>query len=306
MTCYYPTVAWQSFSRNSSGKSEILFKSPSGDGFKEIRLPCSRCIGCRLERSRQWAIRCMHEASLWPSNCFITLTYAPEHLPIDVSLDVDHFQRFMKRLRKRFETYDIKTRKLNPIRFYHCGEYGEQGGRPHYHACLFNVDFPDKTLWMRSNGNNVYRSAILESLWPYGFSSIGSLTFQSAGYVARYIMKKQLGKNADEHYFDPYTGVIKRPEYTTMSRRPGIAAHWVEKYSTDVYPRDFVLANGRKMPPPRYYDKLVEKFNPNLWASVFEQRDIIRSSPLDNPNQPSLESKRLNAEARLKQLKRSI
>ena len=118
---------------------------------------------------------------MYDDNCFITLTYSNQHIPADGSLDVRVFQKFMKRLRKRFG---------DGIRFYHCGEYGSLLGRPHYHACLFNFDFPDKYLWKENNGQKLYRSPSLEELWPYGYSSIGTVTFESAAYVARYILKR--------------------------------------------------------------------------------------------------------------------
>lgn len=308
MTCYTPLSAWQSIARNSEGKSELVFKEPKGWDYKPIKIPCSRCIGCRLERSRQWAVRCMHEASLYSSNCFITLTFDAQHLPDDMSLDVDVFQRFMKRLRKRFSGIDEVVGDdglvSKPIRFYHCGEYGEQFGRPHYHACIFNFDFDDKYVWKVSNGYPLYRSPALEELWPYGYSSVGAVTYESAGYVARYILKKVLGKGADDHYFDPSTGVYKRPEYTTMSRRPGIAAGWFKKYGSDVFPRDSVLVNGSMQRVPRYYDTLCERFNPELWFDVKCEREA--KNVFDNTERPSLDSQRRVREAQIKRLVRSV
>jgi hypothetical protein len=220
MPCYKPLEAWYSKDVNPSGRRGIVFNpSLALQRDDPINISCGQCIGCRLERSRQWAIRCMHEASLHEENSFITLTFSPEHLVArdnPWSLDVRDWQLFMKRLRKR-------TGKK--IRFYHCGEYGELHKRPHYHACLFGYDFPDKRLWRVVNGQRLYTSYFLQELWPYGFSTIGTVTFESAAYVARYIMKKVSGKNADDYYqwFDDETGEIfdRHPEYTTMSRRPG-------------------------------------------------------------------------------------
>ena len=151
-------------------------------------VPCGQCIGCRLERSRQWAIRCVHEASLHTDNCFITLTYSPDCLPSDGSLNHDDFQKFFKRLRKH-----IAPKK---IRYYMCGEYGEdlqqpsKLGRPHFHACLFGLDFDDKQLYIVRDDVKLYTSATLEKIWGKGFVTIGDVTFESAAYVARYIAKK--------------------------------------------------------------------------------------------------------------------
>lgn len=193
-----------------------------------------------------------------PENAFITLTYDQAHLPANGSLVLEHFQNFMKRLRKRHEP--------KKIRFFHCGEYGEKYGRPHYHAIIFNHDFEDKTPWKIINENQIFISSELSELWPWGFSSTGAVTFHSAAYVARYIMKKITGDQAESHYqIHPKTGEVlpqpRKPEYTTMSRRPGIGHAWLEKYGQDVKNGDHVIMNGHSMPPPRYYDKQFEVLN---------------------------------------------
>ncbi|AXH74125.1 MAG: replication initiator protein [Microviridae sp.] len=191
MPCFKPLDAWRDPS-NPSGKLIFSYNAKRcGSPAPDLKVPCGQCVGCRLERSRQWAIRCVHEASLHKKNCFITLTYNDEHLPENSSLDYRVFQLFMKRLRKKYG---------DNIRFYMCGEYGENFGRPHFHACLFNHDFSDKKLWKTVNKMPLFRSAELEELWPFGFSSIGSVTFESAAYVARYIMKKITGEAAEKHY----------------------------------------------------------------------------------------------------------
>lgn len=157
--------------------------SPNKLNHPELRLPCGQCVGCRLERSRQWALRCVHEASLHDSNLFVTLTYDDEHLPEFNSLYYPDFQKFMKRLRKKFSRENI--------RFYMCGEYGETTLRPHYHVILFNFDLPDRRLYRRSHsGDHLFTSEILTKIWGKGFCPFGNVTFQSAAYTARYIMKK--------------------------------------------------------------------------------------------------------------------
>jgi hypothetical protein len=189
----------------------------------------------------------MHEKS-----CFITLTFNQEELDKrsnPASVDVRDFQLFMKRLRKKHKN----------IRFFHCGEYGEQNKRPHYHALIFGYEFPDRKLWQTRNKQKYYRSEELEKLWPYGHVVIGEVTFTSCAYVARYIMKKQKGKNAEEHYFNKETGELIEPEYCTMSRKPGIGYDWFKKFKTDVYPNDYCVINGKKIRPPRYYDNLLSE-----------------------------------------------
>jgi len=209
----------------------------------------------------------MHEASLYDFNSFITLTYAEESCPR--SLVYRHFQLFMKRLRKEFPQ----------ARFYMCGEYGELYGRPHFHSCLFNVHFSDRYFWRTTpSGCRSYRSALLERLWPHGNAEIGDVTFESAAYVARYVMKKVTGKNADEHYqrFDPYTGEIYQvePEFTRMSLKPGIGFDFVRLYHAEMYPRDEVVMQGRKLPPPKYYDKIVEHLSSADIDSVRYSREL--------------------------------
>jgi len=222
-----------------------------------LDVPCGQCIGCRLERSRQWAIRCVHEASLYEKNCFITLTYSPENMPKDSSLVKRDFQLFMKKLRKRFGSR---------IRFFHCGEYGDLGGRPHYHACLFNFDFPDKEKQLLY-GRQVTVSKMLEQIWGKGYCVLGDVTFESAAYVARYITKKITGAKALEHYntIDYDTGEVlaeRLPEYTLMSRRPGIGADWFKQFHKEIYGYDSVVIKGREMKPPKFYDSKYELLNP--------------------------------------------
>lgn len=276
-----------------------------------VTVPCNQCIGCRLEYSRQWAVRCTHEASLWEHNCFITLTYDPKFLPPGGTLVKNHFQGFMK----RFRNYRIKEKldelklPLGPIvsrkgmanyygfrtynaflayvldrfnlvlRYYHCGEYGEKLGRPHYHACIFNFDFPDKIFTEKRNGFPVFKSELLEKLWGKGRCELGTVTFQSAAYVARYITKKINGPGSELKYMDiDYSsGEIlaqRIPEYTTMSRRPGIAKKWFEKYHKDVFPKDFVTIGGKRIKPPKFYDSQYELLSPDELQKIKALRKI--------------------------------
>ena len=266
MPCYKPLKGWYSRIRNESGKRSIVFKASQGYNDRPVSVPCGQCVGCRLERSRQWAMRCLNEASLYDCNCFITLTFSAECL-VDNSLHKEDFQKLMKRLRKRYGS---------GVRYFHCGEYGEKFQRPHHHACLFNFDFPDKELWTVRNGVRLYRSESLEKLWPFGFCTIGDVTFESAAYVARYIMKKVTGEKADDHY----NGRVR--EYITMSRRPGIGRAWIEQFKSDVYPSDAVVVRGDVIcKPPKYYDSLYELDEPKKMDIL--KRDRICTAK-DNPD----------------------
>lgn len=240
------------------------------DGSPTYR-PCGMCIGCKLEYSRQWAVRCTHESSLYKDNCFITLTYDDKNLPEDQSIHKSELQNFIKRLRKHCEP--------NKIRYYGCGEYGAQLGRPHYHLCLFNHNFNDRKIfryngptskfngkYRTGNNHSLYISKDLSKIWRKGFSTIGDMSFESAGYTARYCTKKITGKWQSDHYKE------KQPEFALMSRRPGIGTEWLKKYLTDVYPKDYHTLNGVKMRPSRFYDSIMEKIDKEKFEEIKQKR----------------------------------
>jgi hypothetical protein len=309
MACYKPLTAYLSGyqTNNATGKSfrRVSFKE-TDEHDRQVSLPCGQCVGCRLERSRQWATRCLHEAALHNDNCFITLTYDNENLPENGNLIHEEFQKFFKRLRE-FVWRKYATR----IRYYMAGEYGSAFGRPHFHACIFGHDFHDKKpfKWLAS-GSLIHTSQELEKLWPYGHSSVGNVTFESAAYVARYIMQKQTGKVDSNHYTycDLQTGELIKlnPEYNKMSLKPGIGADWYKKYKTDVYPHDYVEIRGQKCKPPRYYDNLYSKENPYEYDELLYKRE--KQAKL-NPEEKTLERlqvKETVTKAKLKKLKRTL
>ena len=247
MACFGPLDAWQLDS------GSIVFVE-RGQIRRALKLPCGRCIGCRQVRVRSWALRCMHEAKSHAASTFVTLTYDEEHYR--PGLDHTDWQRFMYRVRERF----------GPTRFFMCGEYGDLNLRPHFHGLLFGLDFEDRSVI----GSQLYRSASLERLWPYGFSTVGDVTFQSASYVARYSLKKVTGDLADVRYnrVDLRTGEVVQvaPEYGRMSLRPGLGDAWFRKYWREVYEaRDGVcMPGGKVVPAPRYYMKLLDSIDPEL------------------------------------------
>lgn len=274
MPCYRPIHGFRGHT-NANGKKPIVFSrrdatAPSfaTDIDRSVKLPCGQCIGCRLEKSRQWALRCVHEASLYENNCFITLTYDEENLPKNKSLNKNHFQNFIRSLRDKIR-YDASLEPKHRIfnahnspRYFHCGEYGDANQRPHYHAILFNFTFPDQVLFKRTDTGNIYESKILNETWQQGFCTLGAVTFESAAYVARYALKKINGPGADDHYGG------RTPEYTTMSRRPGIGRGWYEKFKSDTYPSDSVALRGKLMKPPAFYDKILSLDDPELFRQT--------------------------------------
>jgi len=206
----------------------------------------------------------------------------------------------MKRLRWEYKT--------QTIRYYMCGEYGENLQRPHYHACLFGIDFPDKELIKETEGNLLYSSDILENIWTHGFCSISEFSFETAAYVARYITKKITGEKAEHHYnqIHPITGeaIQLEPEYNNMSRRPGIAQDWYTKYIKDIYPSDFLIHKGNKISVPRYYDKLYE-FDGNDIESIKLQRKVKARKNRKNNSPERLAVREKIQHLRFKQLNRS-
>jgi hypothetical protein len=295
MPCYHPIPAYQ----GSDGKV-VFVERLHKDVVRRLELPCGQCVGCRLERSRQWAVRCVHEASCHESNCFLTLTYSDDFLPVSGSLVYRDFQLFMKRLRKRFSCFDVTLGVWVP-RFYMCGEYGDLNARPHFHACVFGFDFPDKVLFRRcGSGCDIFTSVICDGLWRKGFASVGSVTFESAAYVARYVMKKITGDEAVVHYGK------RVAEFCHMSLKPGIGGVWFDRWKTDVYPHDYVVVNGVKVRPPKYYDKRLTRLDSDTMALVSLSRDVSVRERFEDNSDERLAVKEVVQRARLRFLRRQL
>lgn len=319
MQCFKPLIAYR------AGNGEVVFQdnlARHGDT-QELKLPCGQCHGCRQRRAHDWAIRCMHEKQLHELNAYVTLTYADEHLPENGNLQHRDFQLFMKRLRKKFKGADI--------RYYMCGEYGDENKRPHFHAILFGIDFPDKTKFkikgarqeenkrgqissesiiQHSEPYTLYNSQVLEKLWGKGGCKIGAVTYQSAAYVARYIHQKITGQKATEHYTDtnPETGEIhlKQSEYNRMSTRPAIGKRWIEKFHTDVYPHGKVVFDGTETTAPRYYDKQFRKRDRKEALLLADDRKQAAALKAGDNTDARLKVKEQIALAKHSQLKRKL
>jgi len=285
-----------------------------------MEVACGQCLGCRLDRSRMWAMRISHEASLHKDtngNAFVTLTYDQDHIPQDWSLSApkldedgnqiesSHFQKFIKKLRKTTP---------NKIKYYAAGEYGNHCrhgidlekvgcplcnlGRPHYHACLFNISFDDLQPYKTERDRTYYTSPELTEIWGKGFVDVGKLEYQSAAYVARYIMKKINGVNAPDHYQNiGASGEITSltPEYATMSK--GIGKDWFKKYGSDVFPSDETPVPGQGVikTVPRYYENLYKIDNEEELEEIKEKRQDYKRR-----NWQEFESERLYSKYRVK------
>lgn len=306
MSCFHPLKAYLSKRENASGKRSLVFSIDEAISPVEFSLPCCKCIGCRVDRSLMWAVRCVHEASMHPCNCFITLTYDDEHLPKDGRLVRRDLQLFMKRFRKAI--YPTK------IRFFACGEYGSDKARPHFHACIFGYDFPDKILFRRRGDVNLYISPTLQTLWGLGYSTVGDVTFRSAAYIARYVLKKWVdeGLSGEELYeamvsFDDSVAaneVSRPPEFIAMSLRPAIGKDWFLKYHDDIVRTGHCVIDGHPVKVPDFYLKEWAKMD-DFGFTLARQKSVDYF--LANPKKSaSLQLGERKLKAKVKQLKREV
>ncbi|QCQ84580.1 replication initiator protein [Blackfly microvirus SF02] len=285
MVCYGPMRAYypkQEVYDAFQGKmvpnpeKKLVFRKDKSETGVGLKIPCGKCAGCRLEQSRQWAMRCMHEKKMHPGagSAFVTLTYDDKYLPKDYGLHKPDLQNFMKRLRNNRE---------NGLRFFACGEYGEKLQRPHYHILLFNTSFPDmkKNLNQRANQHDISTSAELSQLWPYGQNFIGEVTFDSCAYVARYISKKLASR---EIILADGRKLVRDPEFTCMSMRPGLGTAYYEKYGNEIHTHDSVVVRGYEVSPPRFYDEKLRKTDPARYEEIkkLRRRRIMKLSKADN------------------------
>lgn len=290
MPCYRPVTCW----KDPDG-GPISFHERKD--WREIAIPCSKCIGCRIMVRDGWAFRAYAESQMHSENCFLTLTYSPEFVPLDNSLNHRHWQLFAKKLRKR----------VGPFRFFMCGEYGEQFARPHYHALLFGFR-PDDLV--QSNGLYskfpIFESGLLSEVWGQGFVSVGEVSMQSARYCASYVTKKMSDKEWElsslSHHVDKYGEIHPRVQpYCKMSLKPGIGASWLEQYKSDVMVNDsIVLKGGQRMKVPRYFDELMELFDPDELEASKLRRTEAAGRFIENNTRKRLEVRETIAQAKLK------
>ena len=257
MSCLYPLKGWRA--RQPFGAFTLDRSASTG---QMLTLSCGHCVHCKMKKTREWALRSMHEAQMHDRSCMLTLTYNEASLPPFGELRHSHFQSFMKRYRKAvWKKYRVR------VKFFMCGEYGSNDQRPHYHALVFGFDHPEKYHWRRTKkGHAQYRDELLDKAWDYGHAEIGTCTWASAQYIAGYIWKKQ--KADDKSYLredDKGNQKIVKQEYIKASN--GIGKSWYHSFKRDCV-KGYVTMEGRKFPVPRYYRKLMEKYDPELYAEA--------------------------------------
>lgn len=346
MTCYHPLIRYETWKRykkidgHEAYEAKVQKPDPNykqeydniEEYAKSIRatgryrnvqaIPCGKCIGCRLEYSKDWATKGIFEAEQWKDNWFLTITYDNEHLPEAApaineetgeemepnpggTLKPTDITNFMKRLRTHYE------RKYNHtgIRFMACGEYGSGTGRAHYHAICFNLPIQQKNMSFHEYNENyeaLWRCPELEEIWRKGMIVAAEVNWNTCAYVARYITKK-IGMPADKEH---YKNLGLEPEFFRMSRRPGIGRQYYEDHKEELYKTDQVLIKKYgggilKAKPPKYYDRLYDIENPERMEEIKKERkkkaEIISKNKF---NQTTLYKKQqLNVEEETKQTK---
>ena len=293
MSCFHPLKGYIVGVNPVTGKDKIWIRPYDEEhDLPSVDIPCGRCIGCRLEYSRQWANRLLCELQYHDSAYFVTLTYDNDYLPREpvydrftgeylydsYTLRKKHLQTFMKHLRRHFES--------DKIRFFACGEYGSQTVRPHYHLILFGLHLDDLVLYKRSPlGDDLYNSPSLQACWsnyigkdscgrerydPLGHVVIGKVTWESCAYVARYVTKKMSGELGEW-----FVSQNMELPFCNMSRKPGLGRAYYDSHP-DMMHFEFInipTENGaKKFRPPKYFEKLYEIDEPELASERSEKR----------------------------------
>lgn len=249
---------------------DISYRKASSGQFLEFE--CRKCIACRLNMAREKAVRSIHEAQMHKSNIFLTLTYDEAHLSSDRLIKED-YQKFIQDLRDfQRQRYPNKTNHEIRMPYMVTGEYGEENKRPHWHFILFNYEpLHPEYYYTSDSGHSVYKSIELDEIWAKGKTEYGSVTLDSAGYVARYAAKKLVHGNDEEHDYHPIHNT---------SRKYPIGKTWIEKYWKRTFQNgNVIIQNGDKKIPskiPRYYSDWLKKYKPDEFERyVTEKRKEI-------------------------------
>lgn len=232
-------------------------------------VPCRKCIECKLDNAKEWAIRSALQCKSSEDNWFITLTYSDEFIPVNdkgiFTVSYKDLSRFIESLRKVFTRQGIKD-----IKYLASSEYGSRLNRPHYHLCFFGLPLNDLELTgeVSKLGHPYFVSKLVDKIWNKGIHKIGRVTYQSAGYVARYTLKKL--SNLD------YKKLGIEPERLFMSK--GIGKKYFEENKEHIYKYDVVNLNTDKvlikLQPPRYFDRLYEKHNSDHLQEIKNARIV--------------------------------
>ncbi len=293
-----------------------------GNSAQALEVACGSCLGCRIDHRIMWAIRIVHEASMHlddHGNSWVTLTYRDpsectdqqfkdrHFIPEKPSLTPSHVSKFIRSLRK--------ANSDHKIRYFYCGEYGDENQRPHYHVCLFNHSFKDQQLFKDDEGVYTYTSPTLDKHWPFGFSTVAELNYQTASYTAGYCFKKINGSRAADHYLrcdEHGEAYWLLPEFIRMStgrKKPcGLGAKFYGQYKGDIFPSDTspVPGHGTIQLVPRYYQSILHNEDPAMLADVRKLREVFMENHKNDFTPERLKDKYICARAKQNQLKRQL
>lgn len=327
ISCYHPLLAYRKkFDVGTVphilhlGKDFISDKTQyewlSSEVYDVWQIPCGKCVGCRLAYSREWANRCYLESLTKGPNWFVTLTYNDENLPSEIffkdngelftvnSLNKDDLSAFIKRLRSYYDYHDIK----NNMSFYACGEYGSNFFRPHYHLLLFGLPIDDLVYHSTKNGFVTYNSPTFDKLWNKGFVTINEFSWETAAYVARYMLKKQKGED-----FEDYQKLHLVPEFVNMSRVPGIAYNYYSANKEKIFSDGYISVKNSKGVfhdnIPKYFYRLLENEDYDLFLKLKQERkdkcfsDYERNAIFNTSDLSNYEQRLIDENTKLSQIK---
>lgn len=294
MPCYNPNRVLMNGDRKARFDINLKYREHYPN-HTVINIPCRNCIGCEKRKTQDWTIRIYHESlhhredwqdpvdkvtTTIPNNCMITLTYAPEHLPRHGALSHRNWDLFMKRFRKG---------ERKQLRYFQCGEYGGSTGRPHHHAILFGHTFDDTYETTDASGKTYIHSHSLDAYWGLGRATVDPCNVGTIGYVAGYVAakrSKRFRENDDSFVPMMHDGPVEDftdehgirrirpmvPEYSTMSKKPGLGYEWIKKNHLEVYRDDKVTIGPWEFHPPKYYDRMFELHRPDLVDDIKANR----------------------------------
>lgn len=327
MACYHPLIRVEDRSKRIRAKDGHYYfkatvisadkfeleRTENTNYFKKQIIPCGKCIGCRLDYSREWANRGYLESLTSEGTWFVTLTYNEDMIkvpdwvedpsgitycnpgdwggtlvPKDLELFLKNLRQIIqrnykkaKRAWKKDKKMD-KPRKPRPIRYMACGEYGSETERPHYHLIIFNLELPENDLYHPRliNKNVYYQSHLIERCWTKkdgsfrGICNICPASWNTIAYTARYITKKVNGAQKDVHYGEKG----QMPEFFRVSRMPGIGEQYYREHWEEIYKNDSIVIHNREgaitTKPPKYYDELFQQEHPEEWKEIQRRRRL--------------------------------
>ncbi len=315
MPCYAPLKGYKDITTGG-----LVFHKKNA--IQEMEVACGQCFGCRVDHRLMWSIRIIHEATMHMDhygNSWATLTYREpgsctdeqykngHYVPQDYSLRPSHVSEFIRSLRR--------ANRDHKIRYFYCGEYGDENERPHYHICIFNHSFDDQYLWEDDEGFHTYTSSELQTHWKWGFTTVAPLNLRTAAYTAGYALKKITGRRAEEHYLrcdEHGEAYWLLPEYIRMStgrgKPSGLGASFYEKYTHDIFPSDTspVPGHGEQQLVPRYYQNILAEHDPAMLEKIKETRQEFITAHAADFTPERLRDKYICARAKESTLKRTL